>query len=151
MIFDCDASFNDDVLVTIKSFGIRPKRTSFQSPWQSWRWWARAMNNKENYRSYPTDSIRIGLKSFGQNPNLRPGEPPTDCVGREPADHFAHLTASLLLSTWTLVLIRSSPTSAHIVKTAASDWIAARRGEPSLSEKAKWRTTVRNSTCRATV
>ena len=35
LIFDRGASFNDDVVDTIKSFGIRPKRTSFQSPWQN--------------------------------------------------------------------------------------------------------------------
>jgi hypothetical protein len=35
LIFDRSASFNDDVVDTIKSFGIQPKRTSFQSPWQN--------------------------------------------------------------------------------------------------------------------
>jgi putative transposase len=35
LIFDRGASFNDDVGDTIKSFGIQPKRTSFQSPWQN--------------------------------------------------------------------------------------------------------------------
>lgn len=35
LIFDRGASFNDDVVNTIKSFGIWPKRTSFQSPWQN--------------------------------------------------------------------------------------------------------------------
>jgi putative transposase len=35
LIFDRGASFNDDVVDTIKSFGIQPKRTSFQSPWQN--------------------------------------------------------------------------------------------------------------------
>ena len=28
-------SFNDEVVETIKSFGIEPKRTCFQSPWQN--------------------------------------------------------------------------------------------------------------------
>jgi len=35
LIFDRRPSFNDDVVNTIKSFGIEPKRTSFQSPWQN--------------------------------------------------------------------------------------------------------------------
>jgi transposase InsO family protein len=35
LIFDRGASFNDHVVDTIKSFGIQPKRTSFQSPWQN--------------------------------------------------------------------------------------------------------------------
>jgi transposase InsO family protein len=35
LIFDRGASFNDQVVDTIKSFGIQPKRTSFQSPWQN--------------------------------------------------------------------------------------------------------------------
>jgi hypothetical protein len=35
LIFDRDASFNEEVIDTVKSFGIRPKRTSFRSPWQN--------------------------------------------------------------------------------------------------------------------
>jgi putative transposase len=35
LIFDRGASFNQEVAGTIKSFGILPKRTSFQSPWQN--------------------------------------------------------------------------------------------------------------------
>ena len=35
LIFDHDANFNEDVIETVKSFGIEPKRTSFQSPWQN--------------------------------------------------------------------------------------------------------------------
>jgi transposase InsO family protein len=35
LIFDRDASFNEEVVETISSFGIEPKRTSFESPWQS--------------------------------------------------------------------------------------------------------------------
>jgi putative transposase len=35
LIFDRDASFNEEVIDTVKSFGIRPKRTSFASPWQN--------------------------------------------------------------------------------------------------------------------
>jgi putative transposase len=35
LIFDRGASFNEDVVDTIKSFGIQPKRTSYQSPWQN--------------------------------------------------------------------------------------------------------------------
>ncbi len=34
LIFDRGGSFNQEVIETIKSFGIEPKRTSFQSPWQ---------------------------------------------------------------------------------------------------------------------
>ncbi len=35
LIFDRGASFNEEVVETIKSFGIEPKRTCFQSPWQN--------------------------------------------------------------------------------------------------------------------
>jgi transposase InsO family protein len=35
LIFDRGANFNEEVVSTIKSFGIQPKRTSFRSPWQN--------------------------------------------------------------------------------------------------------------------
>jgi transposase InsO family protein len=35
LIFDRGTNFNDHVVDTIKSFGIEPKRISFQSPWQN--------------------------------------------------------------------------------------------------------------------
>jgi len=35
LLFDRAAYFNDEVISAIKSFGIEPKRTSFQSPWQN--------------------------------------------------------------------------------------------------------------------
>ena len=35
LIFDRAANFNEEVVSTIKSFGIEPKRTSFRSPWQN--------------------------------------------------------------------------------------------------------------------
>ena len=35
LIFDRAANFNAEVVGTIKSFGIEPKRTSFRSPWQN--------------------------------------------------------------------------------------------------------------------
>lgn len=35
LIFDRGASFNDHADDTIKSFGIQPKQTSLQSPWQN--------------------------------------------------------------------------------------------------------------------
>jgi transposase InsO family protein len=35
LIFDRGSNFNEEVVETIKSFGIEPKRTSFQSPWQN--------------------------------------------------------------------------------------------------------------------
>jgi transposase InsO family protein len=35
LIFDRGTNFNDNVVDTIKSFGIEPKRISFQSPWQN--------------------------------------------------------------------------------------------------------------------
>jgi transposase InsO family protein len=34
LIFDRGGSFNQEVIETIKRFGIEPKRSSFQSPWQ---------------------------------------------------------------------------------------------------------------------
>ena len=35
LIFDRAANFNEEVVNTMKSFGIQPKRTSFRSPWQN--------------------------------------------------------------------------------------------------------------------
>lgn len=35
LIFDRGAQFNEEVVNTLKSFGITPKRTSFRSPWQN--------------------------------------------------------------------------------------------------------------------
>jgi len=35
MIFDLGPQFNNEVIETVKSFGIQPKRTSFRSPWQN--------------------------------------------------------------------------------------------------------------------
>ena len=35
LIFDRGANFNEEVIDTVKSFGIQPKRTSFRSPWQN--------------------------------------------------------------------------------------------------------------------
>ena len=35
LIFDRGSNFNEEVVDTIKSFGIQPKRTSFRSPWQN--------------------------------------------------------------------------------------------------------------------
>jgi putative transposase len=35
LIFDRAATFSEEVVNTINSFGIEPKRTSFQSPWQN--------------------------------------------------------------------------------------------------------------------
>jgi transposase InsO family protein len=35
LIFDRSSSFNAEVIDTVKSFGIQPKRTSFRSPWQN--------------------------------------------------------------------------------------------------------------------
>jgi transposase InsO family protein len=35
LIFDRAANFNGEVIDTVRSFGIQPKRTSFRSPWQN--------------------------------------------------------------------------------------------------------------------
>ena len=35
LIFDRGPQFNSEVIETVKSFGIQPKRTSFRSPWQN--------------------------------------------------------------------------------------------------------------------
>ena len=35
LIFDRGPQFNDEVIETVNSFGIQPKRTSFRSPWQN--------------------------------------------------------------------------------------------------------------------
>jgi transposase InsO family protein len=35
LIFDRGSNFNQEVLDTVKSFGVEPKRSSFRSPWQN--------------------------------------------------------------------------------------------------------------------
>jgi len=35
LIFDRGAQFNEEVIDTVKSFGIQPKQTSYRSPWQN--------------------------------------------------------------------------------------------------------------------
>ncbi len=35
LIFDRGTNFNGEVIDTVKSFGIKPKRTSYRSPWQN--------------------------------------------------------------------------------------------------------------------
>ena len=35
LIFDRGANFNEEVIDTVKTFGMQPKRTSFRSPWQN--------------------------------------------------------------------------------------------------------------------
>ena len=35
LILDGGSNFNEEVIDTVKSFGIEPKRTSFRSPWQN--------------------------------------------------------------------------------------------------------------------
>jgi len=35
LIFDRGAQFNEEVIETVKSFGIQPKQTSYRSPWQN--------------------------------------------------------------------------------------------------------------------
>ncbi len=35
LIFDRGLNFNEEVVATVKSFGITPERTSFRSPWQN--------------------------------------------------------------------------------------------------------------------
>jgi transposase InsO family protein len=35
LIFDHGSNFSEEVICTIKSFGITPERTSFRSPWQN--------------------------------------------------------------------------------------------------------------------
>jgi transposase InsO family protein len=35
LIFDRGTQFNNEVIDTVMSFGIQPKRTSFRSPWQN--------------------------------------------------------------------------------------------------------------------
>jgi transposase InsO family protein len=35
LIFDRGKNFNQEVIDTVKSFGIQPKRTGFRSPWQN--------------------------------------------------------------------------------------------------------------------
>ena len=35
LIFDRGSQFNHEVIDTMKTFGIQPRRTSFRSPWQN--------------------------------------------------------------------------------------------------------------------
>jgi transposase InsO family protein len=35
LIFDRGSCFNAEMIEVVKSFGIKPKRTSFRSPWQN--------------------------------------------------------------------------------------------------------------------
>jgi transposase InsO family protein len=35
LIFDHGSNFNEEVIDTVKSFGVEPKRTCFRSPWQN--------------------------------------------------------------------------------------------------------------------
>jgi putative transposase len=37
LIFDRATNFSGEVIETVMSFGIQPKRTGFRSPWQKWR------------------------------------------------------------------------------------------------------------------
>ena len=61
LIFDRGGSFNQEVIETIKSFGIEPKRTSFQSPWQNGvagtlRWFLPPRSARSRDRSQRTPS-----------------------------------------------------------------------------------------------
>jgi transposase InsO family protein len=35
LIFDRGSNFNEEVIDTVRSFGIQPRRTNFRSPWQN--------------------------------------------------------------------------------------------------------------------
>jgi len=49
MIFDRGPQFNNEVIETVKRFGIQPKRTSFRSPWQ------------KGYASHCTSWVRCAM------------------------------------------------------------------------------------------
>ena len=52
LIFDRAANFNEEVIRTVKSFGIQPKRSSFRSPWQNGiaeRWVGNCRRDLLNY------------------------------------------------------------------------------------------------------
>ena len=52
LIFDRAANFNKEVISTVKSFGIQPKRSSFRSPWQNGvaeRWVGNCRKDLLNY------------------------------------------------------------------------------------------------------
>jgi transposase InsO family protein len=100
LIFDRSSSFNAEVIDTVKSFGIRPKRTSFRSPWQNGvaeRWVGncrrdlldhvivlnerhlkRLMN--EYVRYYHEDRTRLGLEK--QTPSGREAATGSDANNR---------------------------------------------------------------------
>jgi putative transposase len=54
LIYDNDSIFSHDVTEAIKSFGTRPKRTSFRSPWQN------------GYASHCTSSVLFGRTWAGR-------------------------------------------------------------------------------------
>jgi transposase InsO family protein len=52
LIFDRAANFNKEVISTVKSFGIQPKRSSFRSSWQNGvaeRWLGNSRRDLLNY------------------------------------------------------------------------------------------------------
>jgi putative transposase len=52
LILDRAANFNEEVISTVKSFGIQPKRSSFRSPWQNGiaeRWVGNCRRDLLNY------------------------------------------------------------------------------------------------------
>jgi putative transposase len=52
LIFDHGANFNEEVIDTMKSFGIQPKRATFRSPWQNGvaeRWVGNCRRDLLNY------------------------------------------------------------------------------------------------------
>jgi putative transposase len=98
MIFDRGSQFNEEVVSTIESFGIIPKRTSFRSPWQNGvaeRWvgncrrdlldYAIVLNEwhlkrliSEYVRYYHDDRTHLGLDK--QTPGSRaPTSDPNGC------------------------------------------------------------------------
>ena len=51
---DRGSNFNEEVIDTVKSFGIQPKRTSFRSPWQ------------KDYASHCTSWVRCDSTSLAR-------------------------------------------------------------------------------------
>ncbi len=52
LIFDRGANFDQEVIDTVKNFGIQPKRTNFRSPWQ------------KDYSSHCTSWVRCAMTLF---------------------------------------------------------------------------------------
>ena len=99
LIFDRATNFDQEVVETMKSFGITPKRTSFRSPWQNGvaeRWVGNCRSDlldhvivfnerhlkrlmSEYVRYYHEDRTHLALEKETPMGRVRAGKPDTSC------------------------------------------------------------------------